>query len=74
VAQSLNNLANLYRDTGRSPEAEPLFKRAMAILEKTLPPDHPHRMRGRENYARLLDQLGRHAEAAELRAQAPAIR
>ena len=55
-------------------EAEPLYQRAIAILEKALPPDHPHQMQVRENYAHLLDQLGRHAEAAELRVPAQAIR
>jgi tetratricopeptide (TPR) repeat protein len=69
VAQSLNNLALLYYNTGRTAEAEPLLQRSIAILEKTLPPEHPHRMQVRGNYAVLLDQLGRPAEAAELRAQ-----
>jgi tetratricopeptide (TPR) repeat protein len=31
----------LYRAQGRYPEAEPLFKRALAIDEKALGPDHP---------------------------------
>ncbi len=44
------------------------------IREEALPPDHPHLMQGRENYAHLLDQLGRPAEAAKLRASARAIR
>ncbi len=33
VAQSLNNLAFLYEDQGRYAEAEPLYKRALAIDE-----------------------------------------
>jgi tetratricopeptide (TPR) repeat protein len=74
VAQGLNNLAELYRVQGRYAEAEPLYQRAIAILEKALPPDHPHRIGVRENYAHLLDQLGRHTEAAELRVPAQAIR
>ena len=37
----LNNLAVLYRDQGRYAEAEPLYKRALAIREKALGPDHP---------------------------------
>ena len=41
VANSLNNLAVLYRDLGRYEAAEPLFKRALAIDEKALGPDHP---------------------------------
>ena len=33
IAVCLNNLANLYRDQGRYAEAEPLYKRALAIRE-----------------------------------------
>ncbi len=36
VAQSLNNLAELYRVQGRYAEAEPLYQRALAIREKAL--------------------------------------
>ena len=39
--QSLNNLAALYQAQGRYAEAEPLYKRALAIDEKALGPDHP---------------------------------
>ena len=38
---SLNNLAALYRAQGRYAEAEPLYKRSLAIREKALGPDHP---------------------------------
>jgi tetratricopeptide (TPR) repeat protein len=41
VAKSLNNLATLYFVQGCDIEAEPLFKRALAILKKALGPDHP---------------------------------
>jgi tetratricopeptide (TPR) repeat protein len=70
----LNNLANLYRATGRYAEAEPLFQRAIAIGEKSLPPHHPYQALCRENYARFLDRLGRTNEAAALRNQAEASR
>jgi tetratricopeptide (TPR) repeat protein len=36
VAQSLNNLGELYRIQGRYAEAEPLLKRALAIRERVL--------------------------------------
>ncbi len=55
-------------------EAEPLLARALAILEKSLPPNHPHQVQFRESYAALLDQLGRTDEASELRVQAEVIR
>ena len=41
LRQSLNNLAELYRTQGRYTDAEPLYKRALAIDEKALGPDHP---------------------------------
>src|ERR1700675_2849083 len=34
VAGALNNLALLYSDQGRDTEAEPLYRRAIAILQK----------------------------------------
>ena len=38
IAYSLNKQANLYDDQGRYAEAEPLYKRALAIREKILGP------------------------------------
>jgi len=40
VAGSLNRLAALYRDQGRYSEAESLYRRALAIAEKTLGAHH----------------------------------
>ena len=39
-ATSLNNLAELYRAQGLYGEAEPLYKRALSIVEKALGPAH----------------------------------
>ena len=41
VAASLNNLAELYRITGDYAKAEPLYQRALQILEQALGPTHP---------------------------------
>ena len=38
---SLNNLAGLYHAQGQYAKAEPLYQRALAILEKALGPEHP---------------------------------
>ena len=70
----LNNLANLYRDQGRYAKAEPLFKRALAIFEKALGPEHPNVAQSLENYAGLLRKTGRSAEAEKMEARAKAIR
>ena len=41
TATSLHNLGKLFRDQGRYGEAEPLLRRALAIREQALGPDHP---------------------------------
>ena len=41
LRMSLNNLADLYQAQGRYADAEPLYKRSLAIGEKALGPDHP---------------------------------
>ena len=41
VATSLNNLAELYQAQGKYGDAEPLYKRSLAIIEKALGPEHP---------------------------------
>ncbi len=41
VAQCLNNPALIDNAQGKYPEAEPLVKRAPAIRDKSLGPDHP---------------------------------
>ena len=45
MGQSLNNLAELYRAQGHYAEAEPLYKRSLAIWEKALGPEHPDVLR-----------------------------
>jgi hypothetical protein len=41
VSRDLKNLAALLKDTNRLSEAEPLYRRALAIGEKSSGPDHP---------------------------------
>ncbi len=59
---------------GKYADAEPLYKRALAIWEKALGPEHPHVATSLENYAALLRKTGRGNEAAKLKARAKAIR
>ena len=42
VATSINNLTGLLRGTNRLAEAEPLYRRAPAIGEKSFGPEHPN--------------------------------
>ena len=41
MASTLNNLANVYQAQRRYAEAEPLYRRALAIQEQALGPDDP---------------------------------
>jgi tetratricopeptide (TPR) repeat protein len=54
VAQSLNNLAGLYRNWGRYTEAELLLQQALTIAEQVFAPTHPLVTAVRKNYAALL--------------------
>jgi tetratricopeptide (TPR) repeat protein len=74
LSKSLNNLALLYKVQGKYAEAEPLYKRSLAIREKALGPEHPNVATALENYAALLRETGRNAEAHRLDARAKAIR
>ncbi len=73
-----NNLARWYKDLDYyDAGAEPLYKRALAILERAKGPEHPYVAQSLENYAVLLRESGgglRDAEAAEMEARAKAIR
>jgi hypothetical protein len=60
--------------TGRYAEAEPLYQRALAILEKALGPSHPHVATTLENYALLLRKTKRDGEAAKMETRAQSIR
>ena len=66
IATVLHNLAVLYQDQGKYSEAEPLFKRALAIDEKTLGPDHPSVAKVLGNLAVLYQAQGRYSEAEPL--------
>ena len=50
---------------GRYAEAEPLYRRSLAIWEKQLGRDHPHVATSLNNLAALSAAQGRWAEAAE---------
>ncbi len=73
-AASLNNLALLYKAQGHYAEAEPLYKRSLAILDKALGPEHPNVAASLENYAALLRETEREHKAEEMEARAKAIR
>jgi tetratricopeptide (TPR) repeat protein len=74
VATSLNNLAEMYEAQGQYAQAEPLYKRSLAIREKALGPDHPDVATSLENMAVLYRNTGREKAAVELDRRAAAIR
>ncbi|APZ54423.1 Tetratricopeptide repeat-containing protein [Salipiger abyssi] len=63
---SVNNLAVLYRSTGRYGEAEPLYRRALEARERVLGPEHPDTLRSVNNLAALYENTGRYGEAEPL--------
>ena len=73
TATILNNLAQLLQATNRLAEAEPLMRRALAIDEKSLGPEHPDVARDLNNLAQLLQATNRLAEAEPLMRRALAI-
>ena len=74
AARLLNDCGIYLHHRARYAEAEPLYQRALAILEKALGPEHPHLATGLENYAVLLRAIGRQEEAATMEARAQVIR
>jgi tetratricopeptide (TPR) repeat protein len=69
----LNNLAESLEDAGDYDAAEALFRRALAINEKTLGPDHPRVAGGLDNLAELLQAKGNFGAAEPLARRALAI-
>jgi len=74
VALGFNNLAMFFASQFKYEEAEPFFRRALAIWEKALGPEHPNVAQVLENYADLLRKTGREEEASGMEARAQAIR
>ena len=66
VANSLNNLAQLYDSEGKYDEAEPLYRRALAIREQSLGSDHPSVAQSLNNLALLCQSQGKYDEAEPL--------
>jgi tetratricopeptide (TPR) repeat protein len=68
VATNLNNLAGLYRAHGRYDDAEPLYKRSLAIFEKALGPDHRDVATSLDNLAALYRAQSRYGVLLRRRA------
>jgi tetratricopeptide (TPR) repeat protein len=66
VAQTLENLGELFQIQARYSEAESLYQRSLALREKGLPPDHPDLARTLKRLASLYCFQGRPASAEPL--------
>ena len=73
LALSLNNLANVYHSQGKYAEAEPLYKRALAIVEKAFGQEHPNVATSLNNLGGVYVAQGKYAEADPLFKRALAI-
>jgi CHAT domain-containing protein/Tfp pilus assembly protein PilF len=72
-AGALNNLAQLYGDVGQDADAEPLYKRAIAIMEKAVGLDSVRMAPELNNLAALYERQSRYAEAEPLFTRALAL-
>ncbi|MBR0739868.1 CHAT domain-containing protein [Bradyrhizobium liaoningense] len=73
LAGALNNLGQIHAGQGRDDLAEPLYKRAIALLEKSLGLDTPLVAAELTNLAALYQRQGRFAEAEPLFRRALAV-
>jgi CHAT domain-containing protein/Tfp pilus assembly protein PilF len=74
VAESLNNLARLYKEQGAFARAEPLYVRALDIREKALGTMHPDVAGSLSNLARVYHEQGAFERAEPLLVRALGIR
>jgi len=65
-AAALNNLANIYKATGRYSKAKPLYEEALSISRSVLEADHPVSATGLNNFAHLIYLQGRYSTAEPL--------
>ena len=74
LGSALASLADLYRLQVRHEAADPVYARAIAMLDAKSYGAGPELALFQENHASLLRELGRETEAIELEARAAAIR
>ena len=78
MAQSLKNLAEHYSTQGKYAEAEPLYKQALSIIEKSLGGNNPIAEImleiTLENMSELYKKMGNEKEAEKLEERAKKIR
>jgi tetratricopeptide (TPR) repeat protein len=73
VDACLAPLARLNASRANFQEADVLFRRCLEVLDREVVPEHPERVLRMEEYAGLLRQMGRGAEAESWEAKAKAM-
>jgi len=73
VAAELTGLATFYQAQGRFAEAEPLFRRSLAVWDEVRGPAHAAAASSLVDYAAFLRAVRPRAEAAEMAARAAAV-
>ncbi|MBC1241024.1 tetratricopeptide repeat protein [Nostoc sp. 2RC] len=74
LAASFNNLAGLYRATGRYSEAEPLYQQALELRKRLLGENHPAYATSLNNLAGIYKSTGQYNKAEILYQQALELR
>ncbi|CAM9892229.1 unnamed protein product [Ectocarpus fasciculatus] len=69
-----SRLAHVLQEQGKYAEAEPLYRRSLAVDEKVCGPDHPQVAIDLTNLAGVLEAQGEYAEAKSLFERSQAIR
>ena len=67
-------LATVDMSSGYYAEAEPLYQRSLAILEKSSPPDYSGLINVLNNYSSLLEQTKRKSQAELVRTRSMVYR
>ncbi|MFA6321392.1 MAG: tetratricopeptide repeat protein, partial [Candidatus Omnitrophota bacterium] len=73
IITDLNNLATVYSYQNKYQESEDLYKRALAITEKSFGPEHQNLVLILSNIASLYEKLGKNDEAKTLQNRAKKI-
>jgi len=73
IVVSVMDVARVYHSLKKYPEAEATWKRALAILEKVVEPDHYRLLKPLQGYWGTLLEMGREAEAKAVQERIQAI-
>lgn len=73
MAFGLNDLGNLYRDEGKYPDSEALYKQAMVVAGESIGATHPDLVGILRDYEILLRKINRIEEADKIESRAKLI-